>query len=249
LTNNRYSSDVIAIACAEVLAGLPDLPSDNALPRWLAEVAGYPVAELAAHRLRFDVDDRSTSSCSAGLGRRRRSVSRPASTRAGSRPPWGPWRRRRDPSAELLVAGRASSASLTWLERRTAARVRALIEERGLRAAALAASSSAPAQPRPPASVLGALLERDGPEALGSWVARLADGALVDSRVLLAHRLGADERRWPAAEDRYASDLLLHERVADPWLRALTRSALEAPVPIALGGHTLVGPGIRLALR
>jgi hypothetical protein len=67
--------------------------------------------------------------------------------------------------------------------------------------------------------------------------------------VLLAHRLGADERRWPVAEGRYASDLLLHERVADPWLRALTRSALEAPVPIALGGHTLVGPGIRLALR
>ena len=57
LTNNRYSSDVIAIACAEVLAGLPDLPSDNALPRWLAEVAGYPVEELTGRRLRFDVDD------------------------------------------------------------------------------------------------------------------------------------------------------------------------------------------------
>ena len=45
------------------------------------------------------------------------------------------------------------------------------------------------------------------------------DAALVDTRVLLAHRLGADERRWPAAEDRFASDLLLHEHVADPWLR------------------------------
>ena len=66
--------------------------------------------------------------------------------------------------------------------------------------------------------------------------------------MLLAHRLGADERRWPAPEDRFASDLLLHERIADPWLRALTRSALDAPVPIVLGGHTLVGPGIRLAL-
>jgi hypothetical protein len=78
---------------------------------------------------------------------------------------------------------------------------------------------------------------------------RLGDGALVDSRVLLAHRLGADERRWPAAEDRFASDLLLHEQIGDAWLRALTRSAHDAPVPIVLGGHTLVGPGIRLALR
>jgi hypothetical protein len=250
LTNNRYSSDVIAIACAEVLAGLPDLPSDNALPRWLAEVAGYPVGELPTHRLRFDVDDpldlvllrrarpSSPLRVPAGVDTTRVETALGAVAAVA-----------RDPSAELLVAGRASSASLTWLERRTAARVRALIEERGLRASSLAASSSAPARPRPPASVLGALLERDGPEALGSWVARLADGALVDSRVLFAHRLGADERRWPAAEDRYASDLLLPERVADPWLRALTRSALDAPVPIALGGHTLVGPGIRLALR
>ena len=250
LTNNRYSSDVIAIACAEVLAGLPDLPSDNALPRWLAEVAGYPVAELAARRLRFDVDD----PLDLVLLRRARPSS-PLRVPPGidtSRPEAaleGVAAVARDPSAELLVAGRASSASLAWLERRTAARVRALIEERGLRAASPAAASSAPARPRAPVSVLGALLDRDGPESFGSWIARLGDGALVDSRVLLAHRLGADERSWPAAEDRFASDLLLHERIGDPWLRALTRSALDAPVPIVLGGHTLVGPGIRLALR
>ena len=97
--------------------------------------------------------------------------------------------------------------------------------------------------------MLGALLDRDGPAAFGELLARFGDAALVDSRVLLAHRLGADERAWPAPEDRFASDLLLHERVADPWLAALTRAAAEAPIPIVLGGHTLVGPGVRLALR
>ena len=64
--------------------------------------------------------------------------------------------------------------------------------------------------------------------------------------MLLAHRLGVDESAWPSAEDRFASDLLLPERVADPWLRALTASALAAPIPVLLGGHTLVGPGLRL---
>ena len=54
---------------------------------------------------------------------------------------------------------------------------------------------------------------------------------------------------WPAPEDRFASDLLLPDRVADPWLRALTRAAREAPIPIVLGGHTLIGPGLPLALR
>jgi hypothetical protein len=250
LTNNRYSSDVIAIACARVLADLPDLASDNALPRWLDEVAGYPVAELPAWRLRVDVDDpldvvmlrRARPSAplrvppGVDVGRAEAALSRVAAAA-------------QDRSAELLIAGRASSSSLAWLERHAAARVRALVEERGLRASDPAAATARPARQRPPTSVIGQLLERDGPEAFGATIARLADAALIDTRVLLAHRLGANERRWPRPEDRFASDLLLHERVADPWLAALTRSALEAPVPIVLGGHTLVGPGIRLALR
>jgi len=96
--------------------------------------------------------------------------------------------------------------------------------------------------------VLGLVLDDRGPEALGGVLAELGNGALVDSRVLLAHRLGADEAAWPRAEDRFASDLLLADRVADPWLRALTTAARDASIPILLGGHTLVGPGVRLAL-
>jgi hypothetical protein len=41
---------------------------------------------------------------------------------------------------------------------------------------------------------------------------------------------------------------LLPSRVADQWLRELTASAVAARIPILLGGHTLVGPGLRLAL-
>ena len=57
-----------------------------------------------------------------------------------------------------------------------------------------------------------------------------------------------DEARWPSAEDRFASDLLLAEGIADSWLRVITRSVRDAPIPILLGGHTLVGPGMRLLL-
>jgi hypothetical protein len=93
------------------------------------------------------------------------------------------------------------------------------------------------------------VLDRDGPAALGDRLAELADAALVDSRVLLAHRLGADEVGWPTAEDRFASDLLRADPIADPWLRALTASVAAAPIPILLGGHSLVGPGVRLLPR
>jgi len=93
------------------------------------------------------------------------------------------------------------------------------------------------------------LLDERGPEALGTVVAELGEAVIVDTRVLLAHRLGADESGWPGAEDRFSSDLLLPDGIRDPWLRGLTASARDSPIPVLLGGHTLVGPGVRLALR
>jgi hypothetical protein len=242
LANNHYSADVVAIArAAEVLADLPDLPGDNALPRWLEEVAGVEVRDLRRRwRLAIDIDGPLDIALIEGHGAAKDAGAAgvdlgPVSTRiAAIRRTAG------DPRSELLVAGRTSAATLAWLERHTAARTRALVEERGLRTSV--------AGQRPPASVLGALLDRDGPASLGGHLARLADAALIDSRVLLAHRLGADEAAWPTAEDRFASDLLLPDRVADPWLRSLTASAAAAPIPVLLGGHTLVGPGVRLLL-
>lgn len=93
------------------------------------------------------------------------------------------------------------------------------------------------------------LLDRDGPSALGPILARLGDAAVVDTRVLLAHRLGADERAWPPLEDRLASDLGMANGVRDPWLRALTESAATATIPVLLGAHSLLGPGLDLLFR
>ncbi len=260
LANHRYSADAIAIACAwEVLREVPDLPSDNALPRWLEESAGVPVRDLAARRrLAVDVDSpldllliadagslrgrwggrgptamRLPDDAAAALVRTRLAALRVLAT---------------DPSAELLITGRTSASDLRWLETRTRCRTRVLVEERGLRTTSIGPLLGRPNR-RAPRSILGELLDRDGPESLGRHAASLGDGALVDSRVLIAHRLGADEGSWPSAEDRFASDLLLAERIRDPWLRALTASAASAPVPVLLGGHGLVGPGVRLALR
>jgi hypothetical protein len=248
LVNNRYSADVVAVGQTAGLMDLPDLPGDNALPRWLNEVAGYEVDDLRRRtRLAMDLDTPLDVALIGGAGAVGQTadqaifdivddrISR-VSAVAGDR------------RAELLVAGRTSAGTLRWLEHSTASRVRALVEERGLRASALEASSSGSAQQRPPRSVLGMILDDRGPEALGAVAAELGDGAFIDSRVLLAHRLGADEAGWPRAEDRFASDLLLVDWISDPWLKALTASARDAMIPIVLGGHSLVGPGVRLAL-
>ena len=127
---------------------------------------------------------------------------------------------------------------------RPASRTRAFVEERGLRTAGIGATVGRPNR-RPPRSLLGELLERDGPGSPGLHVAALCDGALLDSCVLMAHRSGGDERGWPPAEDRFASDLLLPGRVQRPWLaRADLRGGGRSLSPILLGGHGLVGLGL-----
>jgi hypothetical protein len=258
LANNRYSADIVAISRVETLPPIPELPADNALPRWLEEVAGYRVDDLRRRsRLAFDIDgalDLVLLGARAGVPVDLGVVdARLTAVQAAAA----------DRRAELLIAGRTSAASLAWLERHVAARVRAWVEERGLRAASRLAQAcdagggitgppdgiARDRRGRPPASILGTLLERDGPGSLGDHLARFGDAAIVDTRVLLAHRLGADESGWPVADDRFASDLLLPEGIADPWLRDLTASAAAAPIPILLGGHTLVGPGVRLVIE
>ena len=248
VANNRYSADIVAISRADVLRALPDLSGDNALPRWLAEHAGLDVSDLRGRwRLSVDLDSPldvellSTRSDIRWLGTLEEELA-------------GAVRERlarvqavlRDSHRELIVAGRTSAASLAWLERHAACRIRALVEERGLRAGSPLAGSTGATAPRPPRSILGALLDRIGPDGLGDVLRELGDAALVDTRVLMAHRLGADERAWPSAEDRYASDVLRPGDIGDPWLRAITESALAARIPILLGGHSLVGPGVRL---
>jgi hypothetical protein len=250
LANNRYSADVVAISRAADLAGLPPLPADNALPRWLEERAGVAVTDLRSRwRLGVDIDTpldlillrdpaaRDLLTTAPLVGERLAALADVMSNRR----------------AELLVAGRVSATTLSWLQRGVACRVRALVEERGLRAASRLAQSDGAGNARPPRSILGELLDhRDGPDALARTVSRLADAAVVDMRVLLAHRSGADESEtgraaaWPTAEDRFASDLLLPDRIVDEWLWAVTVSAATSPVPILLGGHTLVNGGLRL---
>jgi len=235
LTNNRFSADILAIPGTVDLSGIPELAIDNALPRWFTE-RGVAVRDLRDRwRLQVDLDSALDLELTGLAGRDDPLHERVRDAAGRIR------QRAADPGSELLVAGRTSGVTLRWLEEQTASRTRALIEERGMRTAG-------PGQ-RPVRSSLGLLLDRDGPDALGRLLGELCDAAVIDSRVLLAHRLGLDEAAWPSAEDRFASDLLLHEQVEDPWLRNLTRSAADAPIPILLGGHTVVGPGLRLLLR
>jgi hypothetical protein len=253
LTNNRYSSDVCAVSDSAILLDLPALPSDNALPRWLEERAGFSVAELPGReRLGIDLDtplDLALLALTRAAPRALRSL---AADHELAVPRLEELRSLAgDPRRELLVFGRTGSSTLRWLERNVRCRVRFLAEERGLRASsqlAIGGPDVPPRPGRPPRSTIGRLLEARGPQQLAEVVAELSDGAILDTRVLLAERFGPDEDGWPIPEDRFASDLLRAPHVREPWLHALTTSAAGAAAPILLGAHTLVGPGLPAVL-
>ena len=102
-----------------------------------------------------------------------------------------------------------------WLERNTASRTRALIEERGLRA-------RTPGQRRR----IGARRAARTRRSRCARRSRRRAGRRGDHRQPrpAAHHLGADESAWPVPEDR-SPRTCCSERIADPWLRELTSSA------------------------
>ncbi len=233
VTNNFYSGDLTAWAPAEAIEKVGPFERDNMLPRKLRDEAGCEVAVLPRSvRTAFDLDT------PAELAVLALSEATPSEIRGALPPeeslPLAPYRALMpllcDPDAEILLAGRVGSATWAYLERDTACRVRLVSEERGL--------ASAPKGHRA-RSLMGRLLEEVGMERFGEELASLADGVVLDTRVLLAH---ADSRA--GREDRFQSDLLAPEKVADPWLRDLTAALAAAKIPILLGGHSLLSGGL-----
>jgi hypothetical protein len=256
VANNRFSADAFVVAgdLPAAMKALASCDSDNAAPRRLGE-AGFAWRDLGATPwARFDVD---TTLDVALL--------RLASRLEGTRPLSGPVHGflemarlpgggalevpnlerigevMRDRGAELVVAGRVPGVTIAELETETACRVRAFVEERGMRSARRGA---------PPRSLLAAFLERTSPTELIGALCELGDAVVLDTRVLMAARAGsADASAWPAEEERLASDFGDAGRVRTPWLRELTEAAARAPVPVLCGGHALVSDGLRIMVR
>ena len=230
ISNNYYSADLVAFAPATALGAI-DLPAtDNPLPRRLHQQAGLSTRQLERSAATLlDVD---TPTDAALLGRH---PACPPELRA--LPAWQDvladridalMRLVTTPDRELLVAGRVGAPVWTFIETQTACRVRMLAEERGMQAAGRDTSGEA-------RSALGFLYEKVGPRDFFARMRELCDGMLFDTRVLFAH-MG-----WrPAADERFASDLFMLDRIQSAPLRAFTGAARDPPMPLLLGGQTLV---------
>jgi len=236
VSNNYFSADLVAFVPGSVVdeVALPD--NDRILPRLLAEEAGLENRALPRTMAnQFDLDTPGDLAVLAYAGGAGRNLGRHI---AGAGIDTGRLARAArlftDREAEVLVAGRVPAQVFEYLTAETACRTRVYSEERGLQAAGRDATGEA-------RSLLAYHLEAVGPRRFFEEVASMAQAAFIDTRPLFAH-LGLR----PSRKDRFLSDALAPEGIEDAWLREFTVAALGAPIPVVLGGSSLVAAGVQL---
>lgn len=234
VTNNFYSADFAAWSPGNALNQIEPPSLDNDLAFRLGECAKLHVVTLnknAATQLDIDTpNDLLTIGLHPTVGKHLRAfldsaqldTSRVMRTQSllASR------------SANLLIAGRVSASMALFLERATPCQWRIISEERGMRASRRDERGLV-------RSLLGFHLDAVGAEKFFGTLANLCDAAIIDSRVLFAHR-----HLRPTAPDRFYSDLLEPESIRDSWIKGFTQAARNASIPILLGGHSLVSGGM-----
>lgn len=234
IANNFYSTDFAAFAPAQAIESIEPPIVDNDLAWLLVEQAGLPCKELprtAATQLDVDTPtDLMTLKPHPGVGPHTRRYLDSLELDTSHIEQALEFLTDRD--AEVLVAGRVSASTWAYLEEETACRVRLFAEERGMRASGRQARGEA-------LSLLGFYLEEVGLERFFATLAEMSQAAFLDSRVLFAHR-----GIWPPAADRFYSDLRQPKKINDPWVRRFTEAAIEASIPVVLGGHSLVSGGL-----
>lgn len=229
-TNNPQSSDIVAFTPGDAINHI-DLPeNDNTLATALRNQAGLERV-LLPHSVgvHFDIDtpaDLLVMSLSPKVS--------PRTRQALDALNWDNSRVRRAmelmalPQSNILLAGRVNPWTMSHVGTHYRCRLRVISEERGMRALGRAERGEVH-------SLLGFLLEQLSPRGLVDYISSITDAAFIDTRVIFAHL-----RRNLNEGQRFSSDLGLVERVGDELVAEFTEAVFNAPVPIILGGHSLV---------
>jgi hypothetical protein len=239
IPNNLFSSDFIAFAPSSAAFDLPPQPTDNNLAFLLRTQRQLPLKSLPRTvGTQFDVDT-PTDVMLLGYGKQLGDYTRRFlnEVKLSTQPIERVLPHLTQHDKELLVYGRVSGEVWLNFERNIACRTRLISEERGLVASGREARGEA-------RSVLGFVFDAYGVERGFELLAQLGTAALIDTRVLLAHR-----QLKLSAHDRFNADLMRPDLIHHEWLRAFTQAALQAAIPIILGGHSLICGGLYLLIE
>ena len=234
-TNNVHSSDWAGFTSAQEAAPLiAQQVNDNGIAWVLANEAGWQVESMPpSAATRFDLDtptDLLIAQRHPNSGANLRKVLDGLRWEAPQLD--GVMTEMGREGGSLAIAGRVSEAAWTALNRATHCWVRVFAEERGMRASGRQERGEV-------RSLLADYLETVGTDGFFDEMANLANGLLLDSRVILVAR-----GLWPSKQDRFNSDLHCWEEIENPFLRRFTQAAAQAQIPVMLGGHSVVAGGL-----
>jgi hypothetical protein len=234
ISNNYFSADLVAFTPGAAIHRIPPAESDNLLPRLLHDHAGLeslPLPRTSATQFNIDSpSDLVLLRIAGGAGSRLTAFLESMTADLATYD--SVMRCIVDPKAELIVAGRVGSSVWQYAEKETACRVRVFSEERGMGAAGRTDAAR---------SLLGFHLREVGAFRFFQHLAELGDAACIDARPMLGH-LGIGASR----ADRFLTDLGCAQQIDNGFLREFAQAANEAPLPVLLGGHSLVAGGLML---
>lgn len=233
IANNYFSSDMVAFDPGGAIEDIEPPPQDNALARLLAESGLKQRSLPRSAATQFDVDtptDLMVLGLHPATGPRTRACIQALDLDTSRLE--GAVKLFADREAQVLVAGRVGSHVWSRLEAETSCRIRLLSEERGLRADGREEAGEG-------YSILGFYLQEVGPARFFQALARLGDAAFIDTRVIFHHL-----RLELTQEERFLSDLGWTERITHRSLREFAEEARKAPIPVVMGGHSLVAGGL-----
>lgn len=234
LTNNRHSSDWAAISHAKQASSLiRSLERDNSLAWLLGENFEVQIfSEVAARpALNLDID---TPIDLAILRLHPETLPNLKNflvnqTTLDAIPLQQVMDILRREASQVTIAGRISPQAWLAINKVTRCWIRVFAEERGM----VASERLKRGEVR---SILYDLYKVQGAENFFATLADMSEAVILDSRVLMA----AHYQFLP--EERFTSDLFMP--TADAWLNEFTRAAKNAPIPILLGGHSIVAGGL-----
>lgn len=236
VSNNFFSADLIGFVPGEVVKDLELPDNDRILPRFLVQEAGFinqALPRTIANQ--FDIDtpiELSILAYAGGAGPHLSAwlAANPVDTGHIEKAAW----LFTDNKAMVLVAGRIGGDTMEYLRSETASQTRVYSEERGMQASGRDVSGEA-------RSLMGFHIQAVGVERFFSELGEMANTAFIDTRPIFAH-MGLQ----PSRPDRFLSDALRPEGISDPWIRDFTAAARDAPIPVVLGGQSLVTSGLQM---
>ena len=211
LANNYYSADIVGFTPGQALRQITPPNIDNTLALALCNEAGLrwvPVQRTLG--LNFDVDtpaDIMVMSVHPDTGVHTRAALQDVK--------WDSSRYRAirellgNPNGEIVIYGRVGSNFFQYLDANTRCRLRLYSEERGMKALGRDARGEVKA-------LMGRLIDSLGFIGFFEFLAEIALGAVLDTRVLFEH-FG-----WKlSSADRFASDLGEVNLISHPLLKSL----------------------------